>query len=87
MAWTRAMPRNCSRSFRQLADSGRAVVVSMHDVNEATRVADRVLLLFGDGQTLLGPASEALTVANLERLYGIPLAAIEHGGRLHFLPQ
>jgi iron complex transport system ATP-binding protein len=83
-------PRHAAQllaSFRALADAGRAVVVSMHDVNEATRVADRVLLLYGDGQTLLGPAGEVLTIANLERLYGIPLAAFEHGGRRHFLPR
>ena len=83
-------PRHAAQllaSFRALADTGRAVVVSMHDVNEATRVADRVLLLYGDGQTLLGPAAEVLTIANLERLYGIPLAAFEHGGRRHFLPR
>jgi len=82
-------PRHAAQllaSFRALADGGRAVVVSMHDVNEATRVADRVLLLFGDGQSLLGPAAEVLTVANLERLYGIQLAALQHGGRQHFLP-
>ena len=83
-------PRHAAQllaSFRALADAGRAVVVSMHDVNEATRVADRVLLLYGDGQTLLGAAGEVLTIANLERLYGIPLAAFEHGGRRHFLPR
>jgi iron complex transport system ATP-binding protein len=83
-------PRHAAQllaSFRALADAGRAVVVSMHDVNEATRVADRVLLLYGDGQTLLGPADAVLTIANLERLYGIPLAAFEHGGRRHFLPR
>ena len=81
-------PRHAAQllaSFRALADVGRTVLVSMHDVNEATRVADRVLLLFGDGQTLFGPMAEVLTTANLERLYGIPLAAVQHGGRQHFL--
>lgn len=81
-------PRHAAQllaSFRALADAGRAVVVSMHDVNEATRVADRVLLLFGDGQTLLGATHEVLDANTLERLYGIPLTAIEHGGRRHFL--
>jgi len=81
-------PRHAAQSlaaFRALADAGRAVVVALHDVNEASRVADRVLLLFGDGQTLLGPAAEVLEAGLLERLYGIPLAAIEHGGRRHFL--
>jgi iron complex transport system ATP-binding protein len=83
-------PRHAAQllaSFRALADAGRAVLVAMHDVNEATRVADRVLLLYGDGQTLLGPAAEVLSVANLERLYGLPLVALEHGGRRHFLPR
>jgi iron complex transport system ATP-binding protein len=67
-----------------LADSGRAVVVALHDVDEAARICDRVLLLFGDGQTLFGPAADVLSPANLERLYGVPHAAIEHGGRKRF---
>jgi iron complex transport system ATP-binding protein len=82
-------PRHAAQllaGFRAFADAGRTVLVAMHDVNEAARVADRVLLLYGDGQTLLGPAAEVLTVAHLERLYGIPLAALEHGGRRHFVP-
>jgi iron complex transport system ATP-binding protein len=83
-------PRHAAQllaAFRGLVDAGRAVVVAMHDVNEAARVADRVLLLYGDGQTLLGPAGAVLTVGNLERLYGLPLAAVEHGGRTSFLPR
>jgi iron complex transport system ATP-binding protein len=80
-------PRHAAQSlaaFRALADSGRCVVIALHDVDEAARICDRVLLLFGDGQTLFGPAAEVLTPANLERLYGVPHAAIEHAGRTRF---
>jgi len=83
-------PRHAAQvlaSFRALADAGRALVVAMHDVNQAARSADRVLMLYGDGQTLLGPTAQVLTAPNLERLYGIPLTAVEHGGRQHFLPR
>ncbi len=74
----------CLAAFRTLADSGRSVVIALHDVNEAVRIADRVLLLFGDGQTLFGATAEVLTPAALERLYGVPHAAIEHAGRKRF---
>ena len=80
-------PRHAAQSlgaFRALADSGRSVVIALHDVNEAVRVADRVLLLFGDGQTLFGPTAEVLTSAALERLYGLPHSAIDHAGRRRF---
>ena len=80
-------PRHAAQSltaFRMLADSGRSVVIALHDVNEAVRIADRVLLLFGDGQTLFGPTNDVLTPVALERLYGVPHAAIEHAGRTRF---
>jgi iron complex transport system ATP-binding protein len=38
------------RIVRRLADAGRTVVVSLHDIGLAARFADTALLLFGDGR-------------------------------------
>ena len=48
------------RLFRRLADEGRTVVVSLHDIGLAARFADSALLLFGDGRWHCGPCDEAL---------------------------
>ena len=44
------------RLLRAQADAGHAVVMSLHDAGLAARFADRVLMLFGDGEWLCGPA-------------------------------
>lgn len=74
--------------FRALATrQRRLVVMTLHDVNHAVRCCDRVLLLFGAGDHLLAPVSEALTPANLERLYGVRMATVERAGRRWFIPE
>ncbi|MEZ5562615.1 MAG: ABC transporter ATP-binding protein [Gammaproteobacteria bacterium] len=60
------------RIFRERADDGAAVLMSLHDSALAMRHADRALLLFADGSWQLGRASTVLTAENLERLFGIP---------------
>lgn len=62
--------------FRRAADSGACVVASLHDVNLATRYADRCLLLYGDGRWEIGPCDDILTEARLEALFGTAMEAI-----------
>lgn len=63
--------------FRHAADDGACVIASLHDVNLASRYADRCLLLYGDGSWELGPCDEILTESRLETLYGTPMEAID----------
>ena len=63
--------------FRQAADNGACVIASLHDVNLASRYADRCLLLYGDGSWELGDCDEILTESRLEALYGTPMEAID----------
>jgi iron complex transport system ATP-binding protein len=58
--------------FRRLAaEDGRGVVVTLHDLSLAARMADRILLLV-DGRVLAeGPPAEALTPATLAAAYGV----------------
>jgi iron complex transport system ATP-binding protein len=63
--------------FRRAADNGACVIASLHDVNLASRYADRCLLLYGDGSWELGGCDEILTESRLEALYGTPMEAID----------
>jgi iron complex transport system ATP-binding protein len=61
------------RRFRQLADAGRSVVMSLHDAGLAARFADTALLLFGDGRWLHGPCASVLNESTIGELYGLPV--------------
>jgi iron complex transport system ATP-binding protein len=63
--------------FRRAADSGACVVASLHDVNLATRYADRCLLLYGDGRWEIGPCDDILTESRLEALFGTAMEAVK----------
>ncbi len=71
--------------FRQLADDGRSVIVTLHDVNLAARFADRCLLLFGDGRWELGATADILTAEHLSELYATPIRRIDADGRALFV--
>ncbi len=60
---------------RRLAhNDGMAVVVTLHDLNQAALVADRVALLAGGRLLALGTPAEVLTAGMLARAYGVPVA-------------
>lgn len=62
--------------FRGKADAGACIIASLHDVNLASRYADRCLLLYGDGRWELGSSENILTESRLEALYGTPMETI-----------
>jgi iron complex transport system ATP-binding protein len=72
--------------FRRLADSGRTVVMSLHDVGLAARYADQALLLFGDGRWQHGAQREVLQAPNIEQLYGLPVRELRWEGGRTFVP-
>lgn len=51
--------------LRSIAAQGKAVLVSVHDINAARRFADRVLLIDSKGHTVFGPPDQVLTAASL----------------------
>jgi iron complex transport system ATP-binding protein len=70
------------RLFRERTGQGCAVVATLHDAGLAARFADQVLLLFGNGDWACGSVAQVLTVANLSRLYGMPMRELAwEGGR------
>jgi iron complex transport system ATP-binding protein len=54
------------------AENGRASLMILHNINLATRFCDHLILLFGEGETLCGPAKDILNTEILTRLYGHP---------------
>jgi iron complex transport system ATP-binding protein len=67
-------------------DTGGTLMMSLHDLNLAARFCDHLLLLFGNGETLAAPTDEALTPANLKRLYQHPVHVVEGNGQRAFVP-
>ena len=63
---------------------GAAMV--LHDVNLAARYCDRVLLVLGGGETLLGTTDQVLQADTLSRLYGHGLRVLHDGEHRHFVP-
>jgi iron complex transport system ATP-binding protein len=62
---------------RGLADDrGLAVVASFHDLNQAARVADELILLASGRVLARGRAAEVLTPAILERAYGLAVEVV-----------
>jgi iron complex transport system ATP-binding protein len=58
-------------SFARLAQAGRSVIVSLHDLGLAARHCSRVLLLTEGGIAADGPPAEVLTPARLASVFGI----------------
>ncbi|HYQ73274.1 MAG TPA: ABC transporter ATP-binding protein [Gammaproteobacteria bacterium] len=69
------------------ANGNHALLLVMHDINLATRYCNRFLLLFGDGETVQGSASDVLTQPNLERLYQHPLLPLQGPQGQVWIPQ
>ena len=67
-------------------DCGAGVAMVLHEPALAWRYCDRALLIHGDGRTECGSAHEMLTAERLSALYQYPLQAIEHDGRISFIP-
>jgi iron complex transport system ATP-binding protein len=71
--------------LRRRADSGTAVLATLHDATLAARYADRVLLLYGDGGWESGSACDTLTAVRLSRLFRIAMREHALDGRRVFL--
>ena len=66
---------------------GQALLMSLHDVNLAARVADHALLLLGGGRVVHGPIEQVLNSQQLEALYGHPLEEFQTATGRAWLPK
>jgi iron complex transport system ATP-binding protein len=71
--------------FRARADAGGLVVAALHDATLAARVADKALLLFGDGRWRFGDAATILSDVNLSELYQVPVGELAWRGQRVFV--
>jgi iron complex transport system ATP-binding protein len=74
------------RVARRLADSGRAVVVVLHDLSLASAYADRLALVSGGRLEALGTPVQVLTEERVSRVYGLPVQLHLVGGRPVVVP-
>ncbi|NGM19775.1 heme ABC transporter ATP-binding protein [Roseomonas stagni] len=72
------------RLLKRLAADGVAVMVVLHDLNEAAFVADQVAVVAGGWRNALGPAAAILRPPLLEAVYGVPFAGGEGALRPDF---
>jgi iron complex transport system ATP-binding protein len=63
--------------FRDLADEGRAVLVSLHDLGLAARHCTRLLLMHRGRLVADGRPAEVLTEANLRAIFGVRARLID----------
>ncbi|MBX9750481.1 MAG: heme ABC transporter ATP-binding protein [Roseococcus sp.] len=70
------------RLLRDLAADGLAVLVILHDLNEAGFVADRVAVLRDGRLVASGPADEVLRASALGPVFGVAFREVQGGGLL-----
>ena len=71
---------------RLAAQEGRALFMSLHDINLAARFCNRILMLFGDGSSAHGESAEMLQPETLSRLYRVPVRVLPWEGGKAYLP-
>jgi iron complex transport system ATP-binding protein len=67
------------------SEQGAAVMV-LHDINLALRFCNRALLLFGNGDTVHGPAENVLNTENLTKLYRHQMKEFKDAVQRCFIP-
>lgn len=71
---------------RGAALAGHAVVVVLHDLNQAAAVADRLVLLAAGRPVAVGPPRDVLQPDRLARVFGVPARVLSLQGRVHVVP-
>ena len=75
------------RLMRAAADAGKGVLVVLHQLDAAARVADDILILKQGRAVAFGPCAEVLTPAKLEAAFDMAMDVITHQGRTAILPR
>jgi iron complex transport system ATP-binding protein len=64
--------------LRALASEGKAVALSVHDLNLAAMVADRVALVAGGRIAVVGKPREVITAKHIAEAYGAEVIVADH---------
>jgi iron complex transport system ATP-binding protein len=74
------------RQLQALVSSGECgVILSLHDINLATRFASHAVLFRERAQVDVGPIAEVANASALSLAYGYPLSRVDAGGRVLFV--
>ncbi|MEY2926140.1 MAG: hypothetical protein RL367_617 [Pseudomonadota bacterium] len=73
--------------LRAAAGQAKGVVVVLHSLNAAARVADHVILMRDGGIVAQGNPDVTLTPANLAATYGMDFDVLRDGSRMVIVPQ
>ncbi len=71
---------------RYTREHQRSMIMSLHDINLATRFCSHILFLYGDGNTEQGTVEQLLTAQRLERLYDHPIKSTRSDNCILFWP-
>ncbi len=74
------------KSIRELARSGSAVILTMHELHIAPLIADKILLIKKGSLVRFGRPDYVLEKGLLERVYEVTLMEIKVGNRSIYLP-
>ena len=73
--------------FQQLAqEHNKLIIMCIHDINLAARFCDHFLMLYGEGQYIIGHKDDVLTEQNLEKVYQHPFDKLLSKKQLLFMP-
>ena len=64
---------------QDLARSGRAIAIAIHDLGAAVRYADQAIVLSQGTVTATGPVAEVLTPAKIEEVFRVQAEPVESG--------
>ncbi len=79
--------RDVLNLLRAIAAQGTGIVVVLHQLNAAARVADDIVLM-KDGQIVgNGPSRSTLTPETLSATFGMDFALFDHEGATHIAPR
>jgi iron complex transport system ATP-binding protein len=79
--------RDLLRLLKQSAAAGKGVIVILHQLSAAARVADDILILRNGDVVSQGPCLETLTPHNLERSFGMAFDRVAYEGGFAIVPR
>lgn len=80
-----AVMRNTARLLQNLADSGVALVISVHDLDFAAVLSDRAAILQQGQVQVSGSTSQALTAESIRKYWGVGVISVSDGDRQRHL--
>lgn len=69
------------RQMKSLANTGKTVVIVLHDINQASQFADTVVMMKSGQVVSVGAPKDVLTADNMKLLYGVDVTVLMHNDK------